>query len=187
MNIKTWQTMKIGTSDLQMADDFHMAFRAADCKIDDRTRDMLNQPGFTVSAKRSKVELVKVSVAELGFLNEATLVDIYASAMEQCLALCPPEVGPRLRLKYKNQPVGEWLQIAMEPIIDSDGDLSVWELGHDDSGPRLQLKYSDGDGYVWKLRRAGYDHRLWLKGCCGRPGNPWRTDSQWVFIRCKAA
>jgi hypothetical protein len=39
------------------------------------------------------------------------------------LELCPAEVGPQLRLEYLNQPVGEFLHIAMRPVATYRGDL----------------------------------------------------------------
>jgi len=45
-----------------------------------------------------------------------TTAQINKAAGERGLAPCPPEVVPRLRLEYVNQPEGERLFVGMEPI-----------------------------------------------------------------------
>jgi hypothetical protein len=103
---------------------------------------------------------VVLSVAELGFREGAKYSEIRARALELGLGLelCPAEVGPALRLAYKDQPRGEWLIIAMNTISVSDGDLRVFRVGHDDGG-------------------------LWLGGDYRRPGDFWRSDRRFVFVR----
>jgi len=54
-------------------------------------------------------------------------------------------------LQYKDQPKGEWLIIAMEPIADSDGRLRVWSVERDDGERWLGAHYGDPDRF-WSAR-----------------------------------
>ncbi len=51
--------------------------------------------------------------------SESSLSDVYKRARHVGLGLCPAEVGPQLRLDYGNQPLGEALDIAMEPVAET--------------------------------------------------------------------
>ncbi len=153
-----WKTIKLGTSGLKTTDDFRKAIKDGGIKIGDYANDILGKPAFTVAIEETELDLVVVSVAELGFKNEATCKQIYARAKERGLDLCPDEVSPQLRLQYKNQPKGEWLIVAMEPIRASAGDPHVFVVGHDDGG-------------------------LWLGSGYGHSGSVWSADSRWVFVR----
>ena len=84
--------------------------------------------------KKREVELKVMSVAELGFKAWTKYSDICAKIKELGYELCPAEVGPALRMAYKDQPLGEWLRIAMEPLVDSGGVLNVFCLGRDSVG-----------------------------------------------------
>ena len=152
-----WKTIKLGTS-LKTADDFRRALKQAGCKLGNKWgNDVIDQCAFTASETETDADLVVISVAELGFKNGATRTDIYTRAQELGLSLCPAEVGPQLRLQYTNQPKGEWLLVAMEPIADSVGNLDVFSVEHDDNGLLLY-------GY-------GLAYRFWS-------GN-----RRWVFLR----
>ena len=61
-------------------------------------------------------------------------------------------------MQYQDQPKGEWLLIAMEPISDSGGDLRVFYVVHDDDA-------------------------LWLSANYGLPDDRWLADDRWLFIR----
>lgn len=142
----TWKTIKLGTG-LKTADDFRKAIEAAGMKIGDWGNGFIGKPVFTASDTAMDVELVNVSVAELGFADGATLLDIQAKADKLGLDPCPAEVGPQLRLQYADQPKGEWLIIAMKPIAGSRGRLRVFRVGHDGGG-----RWLDGYGspdYFW--------------------------------------
>lgn len=152
-----WKTIKLGTG-LKTADDFSKALKQSGCKIGDWGNDILGKLAFTASDTEAEVDLVNVSVAELGFKNGATRKDIYDKTEELGLELCPNEVGPQLRLQYKDQPNGEWLRIAMEPIPDSGGDLFIFRVAH------------------------GVDD-LWLHGDNGDPDDFWDGHSRFVFVR----
>lgn len=156
----TWRTVNLGTH--KTVDELKTAVKAAGHNISDWANDILGKPAFTISKEaKSELELVKLSVAELGFKNGATRKDIYARAIELGLALCPNEVGPQLRLKYDGQPKGEWILVAMEPISDSDGDPNVFHVKRDD------------DGKSWLY--ASYDY----------PDHVWDGSYVWVFARRK--
>ena len=143
-----WRTIKLGTG-LQTVDDFRKAIKKIGNRIGEYANDILGNPEFiTTSTKEIKVDLVNVSVAELGFPNGATRKEIYRKAKELGLELCPAEVGPQLRLQYRDQPMNEWLYIGMEPITDSDGNLNVFRVERDGDG-----RWLDGDDdfldHVW--------------------------------------
>jgi len=53
------------------------------------------------------------------------------------LELCPPDLGPRLRADYSDQPRGERLYIAMKPITASDGEPRIFVVEHTSEGLSL--------------------------------------------------
>ena len=141
-----WKTIKLGT--IKNADEFRKALKKAGSRISDWANDIIGKPAFTVASSEEEIQLVNLSVEELGFKNGAKYGDICARAKELGLELCPNEVGPQLRLQYKDQPKGEWLRIAMEPITDSDGDLFIFLVVHDDGDLWLGSNYGPS-GYFW--------------------------------------
>jgi hypothetical protein len=158
---KTFKTIKLGTG-LKTADDFGVAFKDAGCKVSNWVSDILGKSACRAASKETEVDLVVASVEELGLPDGVTRAEIYERAKELGLELCPAEVGPQLRLQYLDQPVGEWLLIAMKPILASDGDLTVFSVGHGGAG-------------------------RWLNGHYGGPDCHWDADAEgrWVFVRRK--
>ena len=152
-----WKTIKLGTG-LKTAEEFRRVLRDGEFRLSDWASDILGKPAFKAADEETEVDLVKATVAELGFKKGARYDQIYERAKEPGLELCPPEVGPQLRLQYQDQPNGEWIVVAMEPIIDSDG------------CPR-----------VFNVERIGSE--LWLSSYWGRPDGFWDPDCQWVFCR----
>ena len=155
---KVWKTIKLGTH--KDADALRNALKKDNFKISDWANDIMGKSAFFVTSFEKKIQLVNVSVAELGFKNGATYKDICERAEELGLGLCPNEVGPQLRLQYQDQPKGEWLRIAMEPITDSDGNLHIFRVAHDGDG--LWLDGNDGHAddfwpgrlrFVFRLRK----------------------------------
>lgn len=93
--------------------------------ISSYAQDMLTKIKWN---KKQKIDLVRVTVKELGFDNWTTTEKLFARAKEMGLELCPPQVGLQLRVEYKDQPMDEWLYIGMEPISDRYGTPSVFRL-----------------------------------------------------------
>ena len=152
---QVWKTITLGTH--KDADAIRQALKANGCRISNYGNDILGKPAFSVAHAETELDLVTVSVAQLGFKKGATRKDIYARALQLGLELCPAEVGPQLRLQHKDQPRGEWLLIGMEPITDSGGDLDVFGVFHGDDG-------------------------LWLDTFYGSPDYFWRSFGRWVFV-----
>lgn len=143
----TWMTIPLGTGPTN-SEDFCATIKKAGGNVSDLSRDIMDKKDFTVADQPAELDLVLVSVAELGFPNGANLKDIYDRAQKLGLSLCPAEVGPQLRLQYMDQPKDEWLLVAMESIADSDGDLFVFYIIHAGGVQWLRTRYN-GPGSTW--------------------------------------
>lgn len=151
-----WMTVTIGTH--KSNKDLRKELEKSGHRIGDWGTDILKKTD--VAAEPAEVDLIVLSNAELGFPNGCTVAQTYEAAQKLGLELCPAEVGPQLRLQYKDQPMNEWLLVAMDPITGSDGNLNVFRV----------------------VRREGGS---WLHGNGGHPDNPWSGDLRWVFVRRK--
>jgi uncharacterized protein YjiS (DUF1127 family) len=132
-DIPVWKTIAIGTFTDLFA--LRSAMVAVGCSVGNSADEILARPAFTLSGKKTEVELLAVSPAELGFQGEtATLWDIYAHAQRLGLRLSPAEVAPQLRLQYFDQPIGEFLLIAMEPIRTWAGEPVILTVANGGAG-----------------------------------------------------
>jgi hypothetical protein len=126
-----WKTITIGQ--YKGANAIRAAIDAAPCSmaIGDQADEILGRPAFSFSRTTADIDLVVISVADLGFGPDgASLRDIYARAGTFGLELCPPEAGPILRLNYLDQPLGEFLHVAMRPVATYGGELVDFTLGN---------------------------------------------------------
>jgi hypothetical protein len=135
-----WRTTTLGSH--KGVDSYRDALDAAKMKIGDAADEILGRPAFQYVREKTEVELTLVSAAELGVETESSLSDLYQRATQLGLALCPPEVGPQLRLDYREQPVGESLLIAMEPVKTYYGEPTILSLMNFGTG--LALVGSNG-------------------------------------------
>ncbi len=124
-----WKTIKLGTG-FKNGQEFLDAMLDKDCAASYYGRKMILSAEFAlrISPEEKKLELALVSVSELGFRHEAKLREIYARASERGLSLCPPEVGPQLRLQYLDQPPQEELVVAMEGMEMDTGHTSLFSV-----------------------------------------------------------
>src|SRR4029434_2899441 len=91
--------------------------------------EILGRPAFPYARTKTGVELAVLSAADLGVeWDQSSLADVYERARQAGLELCPAEVGPQLRLDYRNQPLGEALDIAMQPVAKYSGDSTILTL-----------------------------------------------------------
>jgi hypothetical protein len=143
----TWKTIKLGT--FKNVDDIRQALKAGGNNIGDWANNILGKPAFKVSETEQDVELVNVSVLELGFKQGACYADICKRALELGLDLCPAEVGPQLRLQWKDQPKGTFVVVAMEAITASGGCLGVFFVKRSDVGEQYLNADRGNADVVW--------------------------------------
>lgn len=99
------------------------------------------------------LDLVRLTVKDLGFPNGATTDEIYKRAEELGLELCPQDTGPNLRLQNSTP---DYMYIAMKQITDRNDFLDVFSLRRGVVG-------------------------LWLDDGWAEPDNRWRGSSKFVF------
>jgi hypothetical protein len=150
-----WKTIKLGTG-LHCAEDIQYALNRKNVYYDECANKMFFSSSFSVSDEEVDLDLIIVSVSELGLEDKSSRNDVIERALSLGLSLCPAEVGPQLRLQYLEQPRGEWLQVAMEPIYDACGLPSVFTIVHEDD-------------------------ECWLEGNTFRSNTYWSGDAQFVF------
>jgi hypothetical protein len=96
-----WKRITLGT--YKGVHTVRQALEAAQVRIGDSANEILGRPAFFFSRTRTDVDLIVVSVADLGFAGTASLSDIHRRANELGLELCPAEVAPLLRLQYASR------------------------------------------------------------------------------------
>jgi hypothetical protein len=142
-----WKTITVGGS--KGVNALRQATESVPCHIviGDDADEILGRPAFPFIKTPIELDLVVVSIFELGFGDlaarndielgasvEVSLHDIYARAAALGFELCPAEVGPALRLNYLDQPLGEFLHIAMKPLARYDGELIDFTVGNAGAG-----------------------------------------------------
>jgi hypothetical protein len=157
-----WKTITVGGS--KGVNAVRAAMEAAPCSIwiSDEADEILGRPAFPFIRTPVELDLVVLSVfelgfgdqasrnnSELGFRDQASLHDIYTRALSLGFELCPAEVGPALRLNYLDQPLGEFLHIAMKPVARYTGELVHFTVGGGGAG--LLLVGGNGDPDVMHL------------------------------------
>lgn len=153
-----WKKIWLGV-DPKTADEFRKILKRSSFHLSNWAAEILDQPDFMVSSEELELELVLVTIEELGLSTGATHLDIYARVQELGLELAPAEAGPVLRLQYSNQPKGEYVLVGMDPITDSNGYPSIFCI-------------------------AGHaSDRLWLSARSVYPDRIWKDTHLWVFVK----
>ncbi|MBR0751674.1 hypothetical protein JQ604_05730 [Bradyrhizobium jicamae] len=140
-DVSVWKTITIGTFANSLA--LRNALDAVGCSVGGSAAEILARPAFTLRSTRTRLDLFSVSAAELGLQTDtASLADIYARAQQLGFGLAEAEVGPQLRLQYFDQPIGEFLIVAMKPIRTWTGEPVILNVANGGAG--LALIGQDG-------------------------------------------
>jgi hypothetical protein len=128
-HFQIWRTITLGG--YKGVDAYRDALDIAKIKIGDSADEILGRPAFPYARTKTGVELAVLSAADLGVESDrASLAEVYQRARQAGLELCPAEVGAQLRLDYRNQPLGEALDIAMEPVATYGGEPTILTLAN---------------------------------------------------------
>ena len=129
----------------------------AGIKISSYAKEMMESSDFTTLKNPEDINLIQLSVADLGIdKSHPTTDEIYARIEELGLELCPAELGPHYRLQNLDQPAGDWRYVGMKQITGAGGRPGVFGLGRVGGG-------------------------LWLGGSWASPGDRWSSESQFLF------
>jgi hypothetical protein len=139
-HFQIWRKITLGT--YKGVDAYRDALDSARIKIGDAADEILGRLAFPYGTRKIDVELAVLSAAELGVESESSLSDVYKRARQVGLELCPAEVAPQLRLDYRDQPLGDALNVAMEPVATHSGEPTILALVNFGTG--LALIGSDG-------------------------------------------
>jgi hypothetical protein len=138
---RAWRKITLGV--INNVEAYRNALQKAAIKVGDHADEILGRPGFPYARAPVVQELILVSAAELILQAQfARLSDIYKRARDIGFELCPGEVGPQLRLDYRDQPLGDVLHIAMVPLATYQGELTTLAVANFDG--TLSLVGNDG-------------------------------------------
>lgn len=129
-------------------------------KISGYVRDILNEKNFETLKNTETVELVRLTVKDLGFDQGATLEEIYRKAEELGLDLCPAEVGPQYRLAHGDQPLGDRTCIAMKQISNRYGEVDLFDVAHYEDGMWLNTNFWGADPLTQRYPAESFIFRL---------------------------
>ena len=114
------------------------------CRVSVWSRQALENPDFPVVAEQIRMDIVVVSMLEMGFAEGelATLDTIYNRAKQMGLETCPVETAVQLRLQFLDQPnwairerLGSFF-VASEPfVLTRDGFPKIFSVVRDDRYP----------------------------------------------------
>ena len=123
------------------------ALLAEKCSVSLWSRQVLGNPDFPVMAEEITIDIVVVSMLEMGFAERelATLDTIYDRAKQMGLETCPVETAPQLRLQFLDQPdyttearLGAFF-IASEPfVLTREGFPKIFSVARDDKFPHRE-------------------------------------------------
>ncbi|OGZ05473.1 MAG: hypothetical protein A2845_05660, partial [Candidatus Lloydbacteria bacterium RIFCSPHIGHO2_01_FULL_49_22] len=127
-------------------------------KIGTYAQQLLESPEFVTLPSGEHIALVRLTVFDLGLSQGATTDEIYKRANEWGLELCPPEVGPALRLATDNP---EWMRIGIKQISVRDGYPNIFNLYRNDDGLWLNTSHAEPSGrwsasyqFVFRIRKS---------------------------------
>jgi len=143
----------------QTRDELRASLRSRDVLLNAYAEILLDHPVFELR-DGEEIYVIERSLGDLGLSTGASLLEVFAAASKQGLALCPPDTGPYLRLMMASQ------QNAPDSILSAGrsptGALKVASapLTNDVAFPRgFYLRVIDG--------------QQWLRG--------FRCDDEYVF------
>jgi hypothetical protein len=145
------------------------ALQHAGVELNEIGRTLFAHPGFTTAGEVSTIETVELAVADLAGPAGADMATILERADTRGLAPCPLELGPHLRLQYRDQPEGQ------------AGEAPTRHRAPPGSITVVSLPLSDDEDVPkgFYLRRIG--GALWLRGYRSGAQHVWSAHDRLLF------
>ncbi len=159
-DLPIWKTITLGTYS-RTANEFWEALDRSDRKPSSAIYEVMRSPDFKTSEFRQEVNLVVVSVKELGFSGIKSAAEICDRAIiEFGLDLCPNEVGPQLVLQLElGMPENEKLQ----DLIIASRPLTVLHTGVRHDQCLFGVRYSENGIPILRRELGEKNDKLCLK------------------------
>ena len=129
-----------------------------------------SHPRFAANVPE-EMELVILSLKELGLCGEITLPDIYSRTEKLGYLLCPPCTGLYLRLAWTDQPQS------------NDSVLTGSRRAPDGSITVLSAVLEEDDDYPKGLYLRNVDGTLWLRGYICDNSHIWSENDRIALLR----
>lgn len=120
-------------------------------------KKLLSDDKFTTSDTKYSLQIVELTVEDLGFSDGATLHQIFKRASELGLELCPLELGLHLRLEYLDQLEGYLGNPSNQNQAPSGSITVASEIICEDGGFPKGFYLRKITGVLW-LRGYNADH-----------------------------
>lgn len=180
-NFPIWRTLAVGN---KSGDALLAELKARRFKVSEEAEKMIECFSFVVSPEPREVDLVLATVRELGFSRHTTTRALW-KRIEELGSLCPPDLGPHLRLDYSDQIFGEGVAIAMDPITSYRDMPRVFWLDYDSRDGCGGRDGRDGrygcDCCDYRNSCTGRD--WWLFGFGKSQDTFWSFNDRVVFVR----
>lgn len=127
-------------------------------RVENNAEDILNDSSWSPTSEREKINLVYLTVKDLGFAGRVTTEEIYAAVEKLGLELCPTETALVLLPKLNPK---DYVTIGMEPMLSTYSDHScVFTIDRDDkfyldthyADP--QTRWDNDSRFVFRLRKV---------------------------------
>ena len=142
---KVWKTIKIGT--FKKTTDLKFILLQNGCLTGNSTEKILTNKNFKISTEQKKIDLVLVTASDLGFEKDQIVgfKELSERSKEFGLKVCPDEVGPQLRLQYKDQPKMDRVEVPFRKnlkfIIENIAGLWLLDLPIGNIHPNEKLVF----------------------------------------------
>lgn len=114
--------------------------------------DILDKVDFAEGS--DEVDIARPNVRDIGFTRTTRRDTIYEKLLARGARKLPAWAAVELCNTYDDQPKGEWLVAAMEPIADSDGNPRLFFVVRYDDGLQWLSSRWGGADCVWRPERV---------------------------------
>lgn len=115
-DFETWKSINVGGADQQLRAANLVALERNGISIAKGARDLIISPLWSPEPVRRRIDLVRVTMRDLGYEMPVPYGEIVRRANELGLELCPVDAGLELRLAYMNQPLGTRYIVATKGV-----------------------------------------------------------------------